>query len=474
MITRIEAYRYRCFQRLNLALDRFQVFVGPNGAGKTTLLDIPIVLGEMLAARSIEKAFFKDTPTHPRARADYAGDLIYKRAGNNFVLVVEAKLPESIVAELLEKQAARLNPRSVEKLRASPQHWFTRIRYEIEFELFNDALQIGQEYLLLLTANAESRRRDLIGTETVDPLTLVLTENASSKKVVFGGLIGESLPTSSRSIVPIISRPRGGKVTFRPEAEARGPRNQYGFPVTEPAFANVFADRSRYGASLWLRDLLTSEACAYQPSFAVMRTPQPRIQQPAVVRDASTLAWLADNLEKPTEAEKEAKGKKKISRSRAFERWERLACLALPGLVRIEPVVREDDKQAYLRLHYRNGAVVPASGLSDGTLTILALTILSFLPTTPAFLTYEEPENGVHPKGIEILLEALQTVHHSQVFVSSHSPLVLAQCEPTQIVCLSLDAEGAATAVRGDQHPSLKEWKESINLGTLLASGVLG
>ena len=62
MITRIEAYRYRCFERLDLTLDRFQVFVGPNGAGKTTLLDIPIVLGEMLSARSIEKAFYKATP----------------------------------------------------------------------------------------------------------------------------------------------------------------------------------------------------------------------------------------------------------------------------------------------------------------------------------------------------------------------------------------------------------------------------
>src|SRR5581483_6181477 len=441
----IEAYCYRCFQRLNLALDKFQVFVGPNGAGKTTLLDIPIVLGEMLAARSIEKAFFKDTPTHSRARADYAGDLIYKRAGNNFVLVVEAKLPDSIVSELLVKQATRLNPRSVEKLRNSPQHWFTRIRYEIEFELFNEALQIGQEYLLLLTESAVAQRGDT------------------------GGLIGETLSASSRSIVPIISRPRGGKVTFRPEAEARGPRNHYGFPVTEPAFANVFADSSRYGASLWLRDLLTSEACAYQPSFAVLRTPQPRIQQPAVVRDAATLAWLAEQLEKPTEAEKASK-RQKHSRSRAFEHWERVARLALPGLVRIELVVRKDDKQAYLRLHYRNGAEVPASGLSDGTLTILALTILSFLPVTPAFLTYEEPENGVHPKGIEILLEALQTVHHSQVFVSSHSPLVLAKCQPIQIICLSLDKEGAATAVRGDQHPALVEWKESINLGTLFAS----
>ena len=220
MITRIEAYRYRCFQRLNLALDQFQVFVGPNGAGKTTLLDIPIVLGEMLSARSIEKAFFKETPTHSRPRADYAGDLIYKRIGSSFILVVEAKLPENIISELLEKQASRISPRSVEKLRASPQKWLTRIRYEVEFELFNEALQIGQEYLPLLSENANSHRQEI------------------------GGLIGESLASSSPSIVPVISRPRGGKVTFRPEAEARGPNDQYGFPPTEPAFANVFADRA--------------------------------------------------------------------------------------------------------------------------------------------------------------------------------------------------------------------------------------
>ncbi|HOA62126.1 MAG: AAA family ATPase [Verrucomicrobia bacterium] len=456
MITRIEAYRYRCFERLDLALDRFQVFVGPNGAGKTTLLDIPIVLGEMLAARSIEKAFFKETPSHPRQRTDYARDLIYTRAGNNFIMAVEARLPESIIAELVDKQAKRLEKRkfsdsgrAVKALREKRDRWFSRIRYEIEFELFNEALQIGQEYLLLLSEGADTRKR------------------APS------GLLGEWVSPGSRQIVPVLRRPRGGKVTFRPEGEARGPRNEYGFPVTEPAFANVFADRSRYGASLWLRDLLTNFACAYQPSFAALRDPQPRIQQPVVVRDASTLAWLAKDLEKPTDAE-QAKSKAKLTRSRAFERWERLARLALPGLVRIEPFVRDDDKHAYLRLHYRNGAVVPSSGLSDGTLTILALTILSFLPSTPALLTYEEPEDGVHPKGIEILLEALQTVHGSQVFVSSHSPLVLARCQPSQIVCMSLDPKGAATAVRGDQHPALTEWKESVNLGTLLAAGVLG
>lgn len=456
MITRIEAYRYRCFEKLDLQLDRFQVFVGPNGAGKTTLLDIPIVLGEMLATRSIEKAFFESTPTHPRPRADYAGDLIHKHLGENFILTVEAKLPAEQVSALVEKQALRLEKkrsrdggRAVDNLRNHPDWWFTRIRYEIEFELFNDTLQIAQEYLLLLTDSADKHR----------PAT--------------GALIGEWMSPSSKQIFPVIQRPRGKKVFFQPEAEKRGPRNDYSFPPTEPAFANIFADRSRYGASLWLRDLLTTGACAYQPSLNALRNPQRRIRLPGVVRDAATLAWLAHDLAQPTEAEL-ASGFKKNQLSRAFERWQKFSRLALQGLERIEPVVREDDKHSYLRLHYRNGAKVPSSGLSDGTLTILATTILPYLTRTPALMTYEEPENGVHPRGIELLVEALQTIHGSQVLVSSHSPLVLAKCQPNQVVCLSVDEKGSAAAIRGNLHPALKDWKKSMDLGTLLAGGVLG
>jgi hypothetical protein len=36
MITRLEAIRYRCFERLGVDLGGFQVIVGANGAGKTT------------------------------------------------------------------------------------------------------------------------------------------------------------------------------------------------------------------------------------------------------------------------------------------------------------------------------------------------------------------------------------------------------------------------------------------------------
>lgn len=410
MITRIEAYHYRCFQGLNVALDKFQVFVGPNGAGKTTLLDVPVVLGEMLTMRSISKAFFEPTESHVRPRADAPSDLIFNGAGTFFILAVEAKLTEAITSQLMEKQSKRLKPKSAELLRTSPTRWLTHIRYEIEFEIFNDVLQIAQEYLILLPEGT-----------------------ASDQQRGTSGMIGEWLQEHPRSrLVMVIERPRGGKVVFTPEAEKRGPRNPYGFPPDEPAFANVFADADRYGAALWLRGLLTSETCAYQPSLTAMRTAQPRRPTPQVSRDASSLAWLAQTLAAGTPSLEETEVENDASEPSTFQRWERFARLALPALARIEPFVRPDDQHAYLRLHYTGGAGVPAAGVSDGTLLILALTILPFLSQTPALITQEEPENGVHPKGIELIVEALQSVSASQVFLSTHSPLVLTQCQPAQ------------------------------------------
>ena len=192
--------------------------------------------------------------------------------------------------------------------------------------------------------------------------------------------------------------------------------------------------------------------------------PSRELQNPAVVRNGATLAWLAHQLSPEPKNHPTPK----------FDRWQRMVRLALPGLDRIEAVVRPDDKRAYLRLHFRNGAVIPASGLSDGSLSILALTILPFLPALPDLLTCEQPEDGVHPKGIEVVLEALHSLRKCQVFVSSHSPLVLAQCEPQQVVCLAIAENGSVIATRGKQHPALQQWKGTLDLGTLFALGGAG
>jgi hypothetical protein len=37
-----------------------------------------------------------------------------------------------------------------------------------------------------------------------------------------------------------------------------------------------------------------------------------------------------------------------------------------------------------------------------------------------------------------------------------------------------LNSEGASVIVRGDEHPILKEWRGEVDLGELLAGGILG
>ena len=53
MITRVEATRYRCFDKLDVEFGEFRVLVGANGSGKTTLLDVPMLFGDLLRERSI-------------------------------------------------------------------------------------------------------------------------------------------------------------------------------------------------------------------------------------------------------------------------------------------------------------------------------------------------------------------------------------------------------------------------------------
>ena len=84
MISRIEAYRYRCFYTLDLQLDRHLVFAGSNCTGKTTLLDIPALLGDLVSVTDINEAFFNTVNGRARSRAESAHELVHKLDGDNF------------------------------------------------------------------------------------------------------------------------------------------------------------------------------------------------------------------------------------------------------------------------------------------------------------------------------------------------------------------------------------------------------
>lgn len=100
---------------------------------------------------------------------------------------------------------------------------------------------------------------------------------------------------------------------------------------------------------------------------------------------------------------------------------------------------------------YAGGYEVTSSGLSDGTLRILALTLLPYLPPTalPTLLVTEEPENGIHPRAIETVVQSLASIAGTRVWVSTHSPIVLADTPLDDVLVARVDGEGAVTIVPG-------------------------
>jgi predicted ATPase len=146
---------------------------------------------------------------------------------------------------------------------------------------------------------------------------------------------------------------------------------------------------------------------------------------------------------------------------------------ALPDIRTIRTVLKEEDKHRYLMVQYENGIEVPSWILSEGTLRLLALTILAYLPDFRGVYLVEEPENGVHPAALETIYQSLSSIYDAQVFVATHSPILLNMASPDQILVFSKTPEGAQI-VRGSQHPALQNWQKEVSLGTLAASGILG
>jgi predicted ATPase len=127
-----------------------------------------------------------------------------------------------------------------------------------------------------------------------------------------------------------------------------------------------------------------------------------------------------------------------------------------------------------LRVRYANGLEVPSWAISDGTLRLLALTLLAYSDATDNVFLIEEPENGIHPQAVETVFQSLSAAYGSQILCATHSPVLLSLADPEQVLCFARTKEGVTDIVRSSEHPNLRDWRRTADLGTLFATGVLG
>jgi len=289
------------------------------------------------------------------------------------------------------------------------------VGYELRFEIVaNEKLQIAEEHLFLSDA----------------------TENHFS----------------------VIQRRNGDKSTIF-QAEGQPQTFNFTIPKEQLALSSMPADHRFFLATLWFRDYLQQDTCLYQPQGFKLRQASPPRYRTGLNAQGRGLPWQILTLKK--------------NQADEFEEWLELVQLALPSIQDIQVINREDDRHAYIKIQYQNGIELPSSGLSDGTLSILALTILPYVSPLPQIITLEEPENGIHPSAIEAVLEAIRAVDGSQIWLTTHSPIVLAHTRLKDMLCMRLKDDGRVDVIPGEQHPRLKQWQGGIDLGTLFAAGVL-
>lgn len=122
----------------------------------------------------------------------------------------------------------------------------------------------------------------------------------------------------------------------------------------------------------------------------------------------------------------------------------------------------------------RAGVEVPSWNVSEGTLRLLALTAVAHLQAHPlAYQLLEEPDHGIHPMAIECDYQALSAVRVAQVFVATHSPMLLRCVEIDQVLCFGHDPGKGTVIVSGDKHPQLREWQGSADITIFWVADIL-
>lgn len=82
-----------------------------------------------------------------------------------------------------------------------------------------------------------------------------------------------------------------------------------------------------------------------------------------------------------------------------------------------------------IRFLLKNGDEIPARQASDGAMLILGFLALIMDKNPPQLILIEEPENGIHPRQLEKLVQSLIDLsinqHRVQIVMTTHSPYVL-------------------------------------------------
>jgi predicted ATPase len=116
---------------------------------------------------------------------------------------------------------------------------------------------------------------------------------------------------------------------------------------------------------------------------------------------------------------------------------------------------------------------IPASQASDGAMLLTAFLALAY-GDTPQILLIEEPENGLHPSRLQMVIEMLRKMSTGeignrarQIILTTHSPLLLNFVEPEEVRIFRRNSEGATEVTPMHAVPNIENLHRQYAPGEL-------
>ena len=424
IISRIQVLNYGCLRYVDVPMDRFHVLIGPNASGKSTLMDAIKFVSDVVRD-GVESAW--------RSRTSNFADLVWERPDatedQRFEIALEFSLPDDV------------------RERLPADRGFTLFRYEmaVGMEPVTGRVCLLEERGDLHPDTRYRPRQLSFFPSPADPPPTIITRRAThGRRLVFR----RDQTILSRFSVETVEKT--GSINWSPGFNLSSDRSMMTF----------LPDRGdEFPASTLAMTHLRDKVFTIALNSALLRASSPPGLGAELRTDGSNVPWVADALRQDA--------------PKRWEWWMGHIQTALDGFHSVSVSELQDNRHKYLTLNYDNGLKVPSWKASDGTLRLLALTMLAYLPDATGLYMVEEPENGIHPGALEDLYDSLSCVYEAQVLLASHSPMFVAVSDVDKLFCFGRTAEGVIDVIPGPSHPHLQDWQHETDLGTFFASGIL-
>lgn len=372
MITRVKIDGYKSLSGLEVRLRPLTLLFGPNAVGKSNFLDALQLLSRLVTARTLKEAFeglHRGTPLEAFSfgAEGFAGNL--QREVLTFAFEVDVELSDSTVTTV-EHQILDLRSGNEGASTKAGQHIrerFLRYRVQVEASPRTGILRVRDEYLAALKGNGE--------------------------------------PKTSRN--PFLEK-KDGRLSLRLEGQAHPTYHEVGLdhtilsrPLYPPHYPHLVAFRQELAG--WF--------CFYFEPRERMRVANPVKEVRHIGLMGEELAAFLNTLQALEPAQ--------------FRAVEKALHTLIPRITGIEV---EPNLVGEVELRLReDGIPMPARLVSEGTLRMLGLLAVGGAKQPPTLVALEEPENGVHPRRIELIARFLETragVGATQFVVTTHSPIL--------------------------------------------------